>query len=72
MAYWNMIRKHFPDVFDRMAKAERKIGASCLKKYYLDELPVDAGRNKPPIVSNCGAAGEGCLTEASHEYYNRD
>lgn len=44
MGYWNKIRVDFPDVFERMAKLERKIGHSCLKQCFLDELPEDAGR----------------------------
>lgn len=39
MGYWNKIRKDFPKVFDRMAKIEREVGATCLKdqsgKYFL-------------------------------------
>lgn len=50
--YWNKIRKDFPDVFDRMAKAERDIGAAICKteaggkrtRLFLDELPPDAGK----------------------------
>lgn len=71
-AYWNKIRIHFPEVFDRMAKAERVIGRSCLKKYFLDELPTTYGRGKPPLVKDCGAVGEGCLTETSREFHNRE
>lgn len=72
MAYWNKIRQHFPDVFDRMAKAERIIGRSCIRKYYLDELPLDAGRDQPPLIADCGATGEGCQTELSRNWYNRE
>ena len=72
MAYWNLIRKHFPDEFARMAALERKIGAKCLKKYWLDELPEDAGRGSPPLVQECGATGEGCASEQSRTYYARD
>lgn len=72
MSYWNKVRQHFPDVFARMAKAEREIGRSCIRKYYLDELPLDAGRGQLPLVSDCGATGEGCQTEISRNWYNRD
>lgn len=59
--YWNMIRKHFPDVFERMAKLEREIGAAINKRYekkkrirvFLDELPEDAGRGEK-IDMTCG------------------
>jgi hypothetical protein len=50
--YWNLIRKHFPDVFTSRAKLEREIGASCINGTYLDELPLNAGRNNP-IVPEC-------------------
>jgi hypothetical protein len=72
MGYWNLVRINFPEVFDKMAKAEREVGRSCLRKYFLDELPPDAGRNEPPLVQDCGATGEGCITELSRQYYNRD
>lgn len=72
MAYWNKIRQHFPDVFDQMAKAERALNRSCIRKYFLDELPIDAGRDQPPLVSDCGATGEGCLTELSRQWHNRE
>jgi hypothetical protein len=32
MGYWNKIRKDFPEVFEEMAKLEREIGATCIKK----------------------------------------
>lgn len=66
--YWNKIRRDFPDVFDRMAKLEREVGATCLKKtvgkksrkLYLDELDPEAGRMDKPIVDECGVI---CTTE---------
>jgi hypothetical protein len=72
MSYWNMIRKHFPEEFDKMAKLERELGRSCLKKYFLDELPEDAGRGQPPLVQECGSTGEGCLTQLSQQWHNRE
>ena len=60
--YWNKIRKDFPDVFDRMAKMERKINAAICKSYagdgkrkriFLDELPEDMGRYSDLDIS-CG------------------
>ena len=72
MAYWNQVRKHFPDVFEKMAKAERVVGKSCLKRYYLDELPEDAGRGQAPLIQDCGSTGEGCQTELSRQYHQRD
>jgi len=54
MAYWNKIRKDFPEVFEARAKLEREVGASCIKEVYLDELDPERGRDKPPIVDDCG------------------
>lgn len=51
--YWNMIRRDFPEVFDRMAKLERELNAAINKSYagdgirkrvFLDELDPSAGR----------------------------
>jgi len=52
MGYWNMIRRHFPDAFDRMANLEREIGVSCCRealadgskrRVFLDELDHTRG-----------------------------
>jgi hypothetical protein len=49
MGYWNHIRKHFPEVFARMAKLERELGAAILpdgksgKRVFLDELDPNRG-----------------------------
>lgn len=53
MGYWNRIRKDFPEHFEKMAKVEREIGHSCLKRYFLDELPEDAGRDERHIEPQC-------------------
>lgn len=66
--YWNKIRQDFPEVYDRMAKVERDIGAAINKRYegskripvYLDELPPDAGRNIPEPSIQCGII---CMSE---------
>lgn len=51
--YWNMIRRDFPEVFNRMAKLERELNAAINKSYagdglrkevFLDELDRNAGR----------------------------
>lgn len=64
MGYWNKIRRDFPEVFDRMAKLERQVGATCLKeadkvnggskRLYLDELDPERGREEAPITAECG------------------
>lgn len=50
--YWNMIRKDFPKTFNDMASLERKIGHSCIKDIFLDELPIDSGR-KQGVMPEC-------------------
>jgi len=58
MGYWNMIRKHFPDVFDRMAKQERELDNAVCRPggvpVWLDELDPNRGdmRTEPDI--ECG------------------
>lgn len=54
MGYWNKIRDDFPEVFSSRAKMERRIGATCIKGIYLDELDQERGRHLPPIVADCG------------------
>ena len=51
MGYWNMIRRDFPDVFDRMAVLERDIGHSVIRETWLDELDPERGdiRTEPNI-----------------------
>lgn len=57
--YWNRIRRHFPDKFERMAKLERELGyALCrIKKVgvFLDELDPNAGADDDaPEPMSCG------------------
>lgn len=60
--YWNKIRVDFPEVFERMAKMERIIGAAINKKYikgvrnrvFLDELPENMGRYQQEPDISCG------------------
>lgn len=61
--YWNKIRVDFPDVFDRMAKFERKINVAINKSYrgdgkrkrvFLDELDPKAGHGVPLPDIECG------------------
>lgn len=65
--YWNKIRRDFPDVFDRMAKVERQLGAAINKTYagdglrkrvFLDELDPSAGRYESEPSISCGAVCE--------------
>ena len=49
MGYWNHIRRHFPQVFDRMATLERRLGHAIIpdgktgKRVFLDELDPNRG-----------------------------
>lgn len=51
VGYWNHIRRHFPSVFDRMARLERRLGHTVLREtvggqtvpLYLDELDPNRG-----------------------------
>lgn len=73
LGYWNKIKIDFPDVFNRMAKIERKLKATINKsrkggkvtRVYLDELTPDMGRGlKLPDIS-CGLLCQNVLNEIS-------
>lgn len=53
MGYWNKIRVDFPDVFERRARQEREIGASCINGVFLDELEPDRGRIEDEVMPDC-------------------
>ena len=55
MGYWNKIRRDFPQVFRRRAKAERAIGHSCIKGVFLDELDPERGKSEV-VVPDCSLA----------------
>lgn len=60
-AYWNKIRQHFPDVFDRMVAQARELDVKLIKltengvrrRAYLDELPPGA-IDDVPVDMSCG------------------
>lgn len=60
--YWNMIRIHFPGIFQKMARYERKLNAAICKtqvggvrqRVFLDELPPDTGRYDQEPDIKCG------------------
>jgi hypothetical protein len=54
MGYWNHVRKHFPEQFERMSELEQKIGNSCIKNTFLKDLDPTKGRHEPPILPDCG------------------
>ncbi len=47
MGYWNMIRRDFPDTFDRMAALERRLDHACCRPggvpVFLNELDPERG-----------------------------
>lgn len=55
--YWNMIRRHFPDQFNRMATLSRTLGARLVKqggeRIFLDELLPTTGRQKDEVSIDC-------------------
>ena len=61
--YWNKIRIDFPEVFDRMAETEERVGAklnimgvgACkTKRITLKELPPGLGNYKSELPISCG------------------
>jgi hypothetical protein len=54
MGYWNRIRRHFPDTFDRMAHLERDIGHALNTDtdgpVWLDQLDPDRGSDDEPSI----------------------
>jgi hypothetical protein len=59
VGYWNMIRRHFPQQFDRMASLSRELGARIVKedgaRIFLDELRPTTGRQKDEVAIECSA-----------------
>jgi len=57
--YWNMIRRHFPEVFDRMCRLSRELGCRLVKqkgeRIFLDELLPTTGRQKDEVEIECSA-----------------
>jgi hypothetical protein len=70
MGYWNRIKKHFPEHFDRMAKGERIAKHSCIKSKFLDELTDNDGRHEPPILPDCGTFCEIEFADLMHKDVN--
>lgn len=56
--YWGKIRRLFPDIFEKRAKLERLIGASCINGTFLDELPARFNGDGKVIVDDCGVLCE--------------
>lgn len=61
-AYWNRVRREFPEVFDRRARQSREIGAKLTRIYeagverrlFLDELDPNHGNDEPDGDIECG------------------
>ncbi len=51
--YWNKIRRDFPEKFDRMAQIERKVGHSCIRGKFLDELENGLGYDPKGFEMSC-------------------
>lgn len=60
MGYWNKIRKDFPEMFEKMAQQERKMGVSCVRGTFLDELKEGRGTYESEVSLECGVL---CQTE---------
>jgi hypothetical protein len=56
--YWNMVRRDFPDVFDKRAAQSREIGVRLTRvrgeRVFLDELPEDYIPAEPLEDVSCG------------------
>lgn len=54
--YWSLIRKEFPDKFERMAKLSRDLGCRLTRindvRIYIDEIPED-WKTTNPIIPEC-------------------
>ena len=62
--YWDMVRRHFPEVFQRRAKQSRDIGVRLVRyhgvRMFLDELPDPITDKTPEEDIECGPI---CLVE---------
>lgn len=67
--YWNMVRKHFPAQFDRMAELSRRLGARLIKqdgkRVFLDELRTTTGRQKDEITIDCSPFCDATIKEVA-------
>jgi hypothetical protein len=58
-AYWNLVREHYPETFERRARQSRAIGARLVRirnvRRFLDELPPNDQTNEHEQI-DCGPA----------------
>ncbi|OHV73345.1 hypothetical protein [Ensifer sp. LCM 4579] len=49
--YWSLVRKHFPEIFGRMAKLSRELGVRLSRindvRIFIDEIPLDWPTTNP-------------------------
>ena len=64
--YWENVRRHFPEIYDRRARQSREIGVRLARykgnRIFLDELPVVVEDKTPEGDIECGPV---CLTEST-------
>jgi hypothetical protein len=67
--YWNMIRRHFPEQFNRMSELSRRLGARLVKqdgqRVFLDELRPETGRQKDEVAIDCSPFCEATIKEVA-------
>ncbi len=55
-AYWALVRRHFPDKFERMAKLSRELDVRLCRlngeRSFIDEIPLDHPVTNP-VTPNC-------------------
>lgn len=66
MGYWNKIRVDFPGVFEKRARLEREIGASCIRGVYLDELDPNRG-NTNEVIPECSLLCETAMIRSKDD-----
>jgi len=56
--YWNLVRQHWPEVFQHRAEQSRRLGAKLVrvknKRIFLDELDPNAAGRKLKSLPDCG------------------
>jgi len=69
--YWNLIRKEFPEQFEKMAQLEDELGNTCLKdkngRIPLRNLDPDRGHKQKIIMPDCGSFCDIEFTEFEHK-----
>lgn len=62
MGYWNKIKKHFPDTFERMANLQRELQVTTVtrkgQRIYLDQLNPEDGKDEVSDGPECNGLCE--------------